>query len=135
MMVDSTPTVQAPPSSTAAIRPSRPPSGSSTSAARVGLMRPEALAEGIASGTPAACITARASGWAGTLSPTLSSPAVTREAIPASGRSATTSVSGPGQNAAASRAASPSMTQMPAAAAASGRCTISGLKAGRPLAS
>ena len=45
--MDSSPTAQGPPSSTAAIRPERP---SSTCAARVGDTRPEGLAEGAASG-------------------------------------------------------------------------------------
>ena len=134
-MVDSTPTGQAPPSTTAAIRPERPPSGSSTCAAVVGLIRPERFAEGAASDPSKARSSAWATGCAGTRSPTLSRPAVTIPAIPASSRSGTTSVRGPGQKARASRSASSSNTPIRAAASASARCTISGLKAGRPLAS
>ena len=45
-MVDSTPTAHGPASSTAAIRPSRPPSGSRTCSALVGLMRPGGIGRG-----------------------------------------------------------------------------------------
>ena len=74
MIVDSTPTAQAPPSTTAAIRPARP---SSTCAARVGLTRPEGLADGAASGPPNARSTPCATGCAGTRIATVGRSAVT----------------------------------------------------------
>ncbi len=93
-MVDSTPAVQGPPSSTGT-RPSNP---ATTCAAVVGDSRPERLAEGAASGRPAARISSSASGWSGMRMPTVSSPAVTISLRPAPGLRRSTSVSGPGQN-------------------------------------
>ncbi|MET3824332.1 hypothetical protein ABIC16_000025 [Sphingomonas sp. PvP055] len=130
-MVDSTPAAVAPSSTTSAIRP---PSDATTCAARVGLIAPLALAEGAASGTPAAAISARIARCAGTRIAIVSNPAVTSDAIPASGRSGSTKVSGPGQNAAASARAVASNTAIRSAAARSSTWTISGLKLGRPLA-
>ena len=57
--VDSNPTSQGPPSSTMSMRPSM---SSSTCSARVGLGRPERLALGAATGTPAFSISIRAAG-------------------------------------------------------------------------
>ena len=50
----------------------------------VGLIRPEGLAEGAATTPPKACSKSCATGWAGTRIATVSSPAVTSDAIPAS---------------------------------------------------
>ena len=62
--------------------------------------------------------------------------AVTAASTSASGVPApTTSVSAPGQKASARSCAASSSTAMRSAAPRSGRCTISGLKLGRPLAS
>ena len=101
-MVDSSPTSQAPPSTTAAIRPSSP---ASTCAGDVGLIRPDGLADGAATGPPNAASSARATGCAGTRTATVSSPAVTSGESPAPARSGSTSVSGPGQNASERRSA------------------------------
>ena len=57
-----------------------------------------------------------------------------RSASRASARRGSTSVSGPGQKRAASARASAGKTARPSAAARSATCTMSGLKAGRPLA-
>ena len=99
--VDSTPTPQLPPSTTAAILPSR---SSSTCCAVVVDGRPDALADGAAMGTAASSISARATGCAGKRTATVSSPAET-----SSGTAPLffiTMVSGPGQNARARRCAS-----------------------------
>ena len=72
-MVDSTPTAQGPPSTMPSIRPSM---SSRTSWAQVQLGRPERLALGAATGTPASRRRARATGWSGQRMPTVSSPAV-----------------------------------------------------------
>ena len=93
MMVDSTPTVQGPPSTMPSIFPSI---SSSISAALVGLGRPEVLPEGAATGTPAAAMMARVTGWAGQRMPTVSSPAVTASGT--MGLRRRIMVSGPGQN-------------------------------------
>ena len=71
----------------------------------------------------------------GTRMATVVSPAVTKGDSPAPARSGNTSVSGPGQNACASRKASGGISTSACAAPRSARCTISGLKRGRPLAS
>ena len=93
MMVDSTPTAQGPPSTMPSILPSM---SSSMSAMLVGLGRPEVLPEGAATGTPAAAIMARHTGWAGQRMPTVSSPAVTASGT--MGLCLRIMVSGPGQN-------------------------------------
>ena len=72
--VDSTPTSIGPPSSTMSMRPFR---SSSTCDARVGLGRENRLALGAAMGSRAAARSACATGWAGILIATVSSPAVT----------------------------------------------------------
>jgi hypothetical protein len=82
------------------------PRSRATSAADVGLMRPDRVAEGAASGRPIAAISVLATGWDGTLSAMLSKPARARSETPESGRKGTMSVMGPGQNASASRRAS-----------------------------
>ena len=92
-MVDSTPTTQGPPSTTPSILPSM---SSMTSAALVQLGRPERLALGAATGTPASRRMAKVTGWLGQRTATVSSPAVV-----ASGTSSLRfkmMVSGPGQN-------------------------------------
>ena len=92
------------------------------------------MAEGAASGFPEASSSACIARWRGTRIAIVSSPAVTSEAIPASGRTGSTSVSGPGQKRIARSRACASNTAIRSAAARSGTCTISGLKLGRPLA-
>ena len=104
-MVDSTPTGQGPASITMSMRPRR---SASTWAALVGETWPERLAEGATTGPSKAASKARATGCAGTRTATLSSPASARSATPQSGRFGSTSVSGPGQNAAASFSAAAS---------------------------
>ncbi len=104
-MVDSTPTAQRPASITMSMRPRR---SVSTWAALVGETWPERLAEGATTGPSNALSKACATGCAGTRTAMLSSPASARSATPQSGRFGSTSVSGPGQNAAASRAAAAS---------------------------
>ena len=75
----------------------RPPSEASTWLARVGLIRPLALADGAASGLPTASSSACIAGWAGTRSAMVGRPAVTMLGDAAHpSRSGTTSVSGPG---------------------------------------
>ena len=131
--VDSTPTRHGPPSST---RSTRVPSPRTTCAARVGEIRPNRLAEGAATGMPAARIRASATGWSGTRRPTVGSPAVT---IPGMwSRLRRTSVSGPGQKRAASRATRGSAASAGCtwrgSSAGSARWTISGSNEGRSLA-
>jgi hypothetical protein len=73
-------------------------------------------------------------GWAGGADAIVSSPAVTSDAIGASGRTFSTIVSGPGQYRSASSRARPSSSAISSASSTPGTCTISGLKLGRPLA-
>ncbi len=96
---------------------------------------PDGLADGAASGTPAARISSSASGWSGTRMPTVSSPAVTISLSSASGRRGSTSVSGPGQNCPPAAAPAAKTRHRPRPSARSATCTISGLKRGRPLVS
>ena len=84
----------------------RPRRSASTCAARVGETWPERLAEGATIGPPNAASSAAPAGCAGTRSATLSRPASASSATGQSGRLGSTSVRGPGQNAAASRSAS-----------------------------
>ena len=93
-MVDSTPTVQGPPSTTPSILPSI---SSSTSWAVVQLGRPEVLALGAATGMPASRMMARVTGWLGQRMATVSSPAVITEGT-TSVRHFKIIVRGPGQN-------------------------------------
>ncbi len=113
------------------MRPARP---SRTWAGVVALTRPEGLAEGAASGPAKAASRRRASGCAGTRSATVARPAVASSERPVAGRRGSTRVSGPGQKRAASARAAGVKAARASAAAASVTCTISGLKAGRPLA-
>ena len=99
--MDSSPTRHGPPSSAAAAAAA--PVSSCASARQVGLGRPERLAEGAATGLPNACSKARATGWAGTRTATLSSPPRARSQTPPSARARPTRVSGPGQKRSASR--------------------------------
>ena len=99
-MVDSTPTSTAPPSTIRSIRPAR---SLCTWAAVVGETWPDRLADGATTGPPNARRMSRATGWAGTRIATVSSPAVARSATAQSAVLGSTSVSGPGQNASASR--------------------------------
>ncbi len=130
-MVLSTPTPQAPPSNTASIRPESP---SITCRAVVGLIRPEGLADGAATGPLKAASSLFASGCSGTRIATLGKPALTRAEMPASGLSGRTRVNGPGQNAEASLSASASNSAISLAASTEATCTISGLNCGRPFA-
>jgi len=92
-MVDSTPTVQGPPSTMPSILPSM---SSIMWAAVVGLGRPEVLPLGAAMGTPAARMMARVTGWSGQRTPTVSRPPVVcRGTMSRRGR---IMVRGPGQN-------------------------------------
>ena len=91
---NSSPTAHGPASSTSA---TLSPSCSMTCSARVGLSRPERLAEGAASAPPKAAITSCA-GPRGARSAIVASPAVASGWTGASGASGTTSDSGPGQN-------------------------------------
>ena len=110
----------------------RSPSWSKTCCAVVGDTCVKGLALGAASGTPAAAISRRATGCDGTRTPTVSSPPVTTSGT--SRRLGKTIVSGPGQNRSASRSASGDSARATAVArSADSTCTISGLKAGRPL--
>ena len=63
------------------------------------------MADGATTGLPNARRMLRATGWSGTRTAIVSSPAVASSATGQSGRLGSTSVSGPGQNAAASRSA------------------------------
>ena len=130
-MVDSSPAQVGPSSS---ISGTAAPRLAATCSARVGLMPFERLALGAARGLPVACRSARIARWSGTRIATVGSPAVTSLAIGAPARSGRTSVSGPGQKAAASAQASSSNPASVSAACWSSICTISGLKLGRPLA-
>jgi hypothetical protein len=130
-MVDSSPASVGPSSTINGIRP---PRLASTCSARVGLIDPLAFADGAASGLPVACNSARIARCAGTRIAMVSSPAITSDAIPASGRNGTTRVKGPGQNASANARAAASKVAIFSAATRSGTWTINGLKLGRPLA-
>ena len=77
-MVDSRPCAVGPASTISGMRP---PRLAATCSARVGLIRPLALAEGAASGLPVASSRSRIAGWAGARIAIVASPAVTREAI------------------------------------------------------
>ena len=128
--VDSTPTEQWPPSTTASILPSR---SASTCSAQVGLGLPEALALGAARGGPLCSIIALAQGCEGIRIATVDRPAVT-----ASGTISDRSeiiVSGPGQNLSASFSILGS-TFLTSGGMASSEATwtISGLSCGLPLA-
>ena len=133
-MVDSMPTGQAPPSR---IRSNAPagfsPRSARTCSAVVGLRCPKRFALGAASAPPKACSSARAHGCAGQRRPTVSCPPVTTSS--ARGLRLSTSVSGPGQKAAASaRAESGTSRAQSSIALASATCTITGWSAGRPFA-
>ncbi len=129
-IVDSTPMRHAPPSSTHAT--SVPPSSASTSAAVVGLTRPKRLADGAATGKAHRSSRARATGWSGTRSPTVSRPPVV--AGDSCGARRNTNVSGPGQNASARRrASSPTSSAQRSSSDASARWAINGWPVGRPL--
>ena len=101
-MVDSTPIGAGPPSTMRSMRPRR---SASTCCAVVGETWPERLAEGATIGRPNAASISRATGWLGTRTAMVSRPAVASSATGQSARFGNTSVSGPGQNAAASRSA------------------------------
>ena len=112
----------------------RPSRLAQTCAARVGLILPLALAEGAASGLPVAASKARIARCAGTRTAMVSSPPVTRLAIPEPDRTGSTNVNGPGQYRPANARARSSNTANASAVCRSATCTISGLKLGRPLA-
>src|SRR6056297_2036766 len=101
-MVDSTPTSQAPPSRMASIRPERP---AYTCAASVGLIRPDGLAEGAATGPPNVLNSCLATGCAGTRMARVGKSAVTSGDRPEFDFKGKTSVKGPGQKALARRSA------------------------------
>ena len=92
------------------------------------------FALGAAMGMPACRINASATGWFGMRTPTVSRPAVTISGIDACLGS--TSVNGPGhQRRASLSAASGHAVVTRRAISIESTCTISGLVAGRPLAS
>ena len=130
-MVDSTPTGAGPPST---MKSMRPPRSSITCWAVVGETWPERLAEGATTGRPSRLRMPSATGCCGTRTAMLSRPAVASSATGQPARFFSTSVSGPGQNAAASFSAAASNTARRLAAARSNTCAISGLNEGRPLA-
>ena len=129
--VDSTPTEHGPPSTTAAILPCK---SSMTCCAVVVDGLPEVLADGAASGTPAARIIACAIGCTGKRIPTVFNPPdVTIGILSCLGRMM---VSGPGQNASASFCASGgNSVAISRTMERSAMCTMSGLSCGRPFAS
>ena len=127
-IVDSTPAAHGPASIT-----STSANDASTCSARVGEIRPEALADGAASG-PTLRTSACINGCAGQRSAIVSRPAVTRLATGAPARNGKTSVSGPGQNFSANVCANGEKIANVSACATLATCTINGLKLGRPLA-
>ncbi len=130
-IVDSTPTPQGPPSR---IAPSDAPNSARTCSAVVGLTAPNRFADGAATPPPNPCSSASATGCAGTRRPTVSNPPVT--ASIAGAPRFTISVSGPGQNfAASSHAASGISRPHSSMRSASARWTMSGWLRGRPLRS
>jgi hypothetical protein len=92
------------------------------------------LADGATTGLPKAARISRATLWDGTRRAIVSSPAVAKSATVQPAALGRTSVSGPGQNAFASRAAFASKRARRFAAATSVTWAMSGLNAGRPLA-
>mmetsp|Transcript_28355 Transcript_28355/g.90347 ORF Transcript_28355/g.90347 Transcript_28355/m.90347 type:complete len:308 (+) Transcript_28355:141-1064(+) len=114
-----------------------PPRSATTCSARVGETWPKRLALGAATGRPAAAMSRRASGWAGTRTPTKPVPAVTLDGM--QGAALAIRVRGPGQKAPASASntsrSSPWMSTSSRARAVSSTCTIRGSVSGRPLAS
>ena len=129
MIVDSRPIWQRPPSR---IRSISGPKSRATCAAVTGLTRPERLADGAASGRPAAAITASATGCAGTRSATLCKPARAAAQTVALGASGTTRVRGPGQKASASRTALLEKTPCSSAASRLSTWEMSGLDVALP---
>ena len=128
--VDSTPTSHGPPSTMAAMRPSK---SWATCAAVVGLGLPDRLADGAASGQPLSLMMRRATGCTGNRTARVGSPPDTFAAT-ASDRGKMR-VSGPGQNASASFSAiGDTRVTRGYNCSRSPICTISGLSCGRPLA-
>ena len=127
----STPTKHAPPSINMNILS---PRLCLTCSGKVGLMPPDRLALGAATGTLAASSNCREMGWAGMRNATVSPPALT---ISDNGQLAvrlTMSDMGPGQNLAANFLALASNSPYFWACSRLVMCTISGLWLGRPLA-
>lgn len=84
----------------------------------VGLTPPEQFADGADTGRPTSASSVRATGWFGTRTAIVSSPAVASSATGQEGNFGNTSVKGPGQNAAAAaRARSDACTCWKAASA------------------
>lgn len=99
----------------------------------VALTEPKRLALGAATPLPNALSSASAIGCDGTRRPTVGAPPVTASSTLGPRRAI--SVSGPGQNRAASaRAASDSSAVHAGSSSADARCTITGCEVGRPLA-
>ncbi len=113
--------------------PTRPSSWRATCSARVGLTFPNGLADGAAIGAFAARMSASATGCAGTRIATVSRPAVTIPGM--ASRLRRTSVRGPGQKRAASRATRGSPASAASTyrgrSAASARWTMIGSNRGR----
>ena len=128
--VDSMPCGAGPPSR---IRSTRSPRSSTTCSAVVALVRVNRLALGAAIGTPAARISAWATGWLGTRTATVGRPAVATSGT--TGRFGRTSVSGPGQNRSArARAIGGTSATTVARSSSEARWTISGSSRARRLA-
>ena len=113
----------------------RPRRSASTCAALVGETWPERLAEGATTGPPKAAQDVARDRMRGHAHGDSVEPGEWRDRPPRN-RAAlrSTSVSGPGQNAAASFSAAALKTAEPRAASISATCAIRGLNAGRPLA-
>ena len=131
-MVNSTPTCVGPPSSTQSMRPSRSPI---TCPACVGETRPERLAEGAATGTPAAAQQRLRDRMRGHAQRHAVEPRAGEIADRAAGRSrARPASAGRARRLQRARAASASNAPSRSAAARSGTCEISGLNCGRSFA-
>ena len=110
------------------IRSTLSPSDAATCRAVVGLTPPLRLADGAASGNPVRAISSRIAGCAGQRSATVVRPALTAAHSGASVRFGSTSVNGPGQNAAASSRARSSNSASLSAMARLATWTISGVE-------
>ncbi|MCY1243554.1 hypothetical protein D9M72_565730 [compost metagenome] len=131
MIVDSKP-ISAGPASRISF--SFSPRSASTWTALVGLILPEVLALGAASGRPKRAITRREKP-SGMRMPSVSRPAEASACTLLSGRCGKISVRGPGQKVSARRREIGSKRTWASAIAMSETCEISGLKRGRPFIS
>ena len=131
-IVDSTPIGLGPPSRiTSRAGSSDGPRSARTWAAVVGLTRPKRFADGAAIATPVVASSCCVSGWAGARTPTVSRPPVTTSGT--RDERGSSSVSGPGQQAAASTAATAGMSTAQSSSQSGSMWTISGWSVGRSL--